>query len=418
MIEVERKVWCQMEYVCKEGDCTACGSCIQICPQKCITYVSNDHETVSAVINRECCTTCQMCKKACPQLDTVILYEPQISYAAWSENSEYRRTSASGGIATELYRYFAEKNAYYAGVHIDETFMASYKLLKGIEGIEFFKNSKYVYSDTKNIFNEIKNCIIQKKDVLFVGLPCQVAGLRQFLKVKNISDQYLFTVDLVCHGVTPSKFLIDHITYLERKKNSKAQSVSFRDSEFGTNTYTFTLRENSGKLIYKKKVHRNDTYQIGYHYGITYRDNCYECKYARRERCGDITLADYSGLGTVQPCSYINEKVSCVLINTSRGGAIVEDLIKKGYVHAEVRPIEEEFNNEKQLKMPTPITCYREIFLNQYKRSKIFETSMKIAAKHIIFRNELYYLLHIDELRKILSMLLPAWIKEKIKNMI
>lgn len=415
---MERKVQCQIEYVCKEGECTACRSCIQICPQNCIRYVSNNHETISAAIDREHCITCQMCKKACPQLNQVILNKPQISYAAWSERAECRRTSASGGIAAELYRYFAEKNAYYAGVFIDETFMATYKLLKGIEGIDSFKNSKYVYSDTKNTFKEIRDCLTQRKEVLFIGLPCQVAGLKQFLKVEGVSEHYLFTVDLICHGTTPSKFLMDHISYLERKKKRKAQVVNFRDPEFGSNTYTFTLRGNDEKLIYKKSVHRNDTYQIGYHSGIIYRDNCYKCKYARRERCGDITLADYSGLGTVKPCSYTNEKVSCVLINTSRGGIVVENLIEMRYIHAEIRPIEEEFNNEKQLKGPTPITYSRKLFLSKYERGKQFETAMKVSAKQIICRNEVYYYFHIDKLRRVVSMLLPIWLKEKIRNMI
>lgn len=407
-----------MEYVCREGDCTACGSCIQICPINCIAYVSNNHEMLSAIINKEHCIACQMCKVVCPQLNNVTLNAPQISYAAWSVRSECRRTSASGGIAAELYRYFAEKDAYYAGVFMDGRFRATYTLLKGIKGIESFKNSKYVYSDTKNIFNEIRDCLIQKKKVLFIGLPCQVAGLRQFVKAQDISEQYLFLVDLVCHGTTPYKFLIDHITYIERKMNKRAQIVNFRDSEFGSNTFTFTLRKDNGELIYKKKVRRNDVYQIGYHYGITYRDNCYKCKYARKERCGDITLADYSGLGTIEPCAYTNEKVSCVLVNTSRGGTVVEDLIEKGYIYAEIRPIEEELNNEKQLKNPTPISCFRELFLREYERCRTFETAMKRSSKRIIIRNELYYYLHIDELRKILSMLLPAWLKEKIRNAI
>lgn len=412
------KVQYQRDYICKEGDCTACGSCIQICPKNCITYISNNHETVSAVINREHCIACQMCNKACPQLNKVILNDSKVSYAAWSEIPEHRETSASGGVAAELYRYFAEKNACYAGVSIDETFVASYRLLSGVRESNSFKNSYYVHSDTKNIFNEIRNHLIQAKDVLFIGLPCQVAGLKQFLKVKNTSEDHLFTVDLVCHGTTPSKFLINHIAYLEGKKNGKAQTVSFRDPEFGTYTYTFTLRKADGKLLYKKEVHRNDEYQIGYHYGIAYRDNCYRCNYARRERCGDITLADYSGLGTVKPCSYTNRNVSCILVNTKKGGDIVKDLIKNGYIHAEIRPIEEELNNERQLRSPTPITRFRELFLRKYEKTGKFEVSIKTSAKYIMFKNEVYYYLHIDKFRKILSIILPTSLKEKMRKML
>ena len=53
-----------------------------------------------------------------------------------------------------------------------------------MEDLEEFRGSKYVKSNQIGIFKEIKNALEQGKIVLFIGLPCQVAGLKKLLKGK------------------------------------------------------------------------------------------------------------------------------------------------------------------------------------------------------------------------------------------
>ena len=62
------------------------------------------------------------------------------------------------------------------------------------------------------------------KEVLFVGTPCQVGGLKTYLR-KDYDN--LITADLVCHGVPSQQLLNDNIDHY-RKKGVDLQEDSIR----------------------------------------------------------------------------------------------------------------------------------------------------------------------------------------------
>lgn len=51
----------------------------------------------------------------------------------------------------------------------------------------------------------------------------------------------------------------------------------------------------------------------------TYRESCYYCKFANKNRVGDITLADYWGIQKFHPEFFDENGVSLVLVNTEKG---------------------------------------------------------------------------------------------------
>jgi hypothetical protein len=61
---------------------------------------------------------------------------------------------------------------------------------------------------------------------------------------------------------------------------------------------------------------------------ISYRENCYHCIFAQKQRISDLTLSDYKGLGRMAPCDFNNLKVSSVLVNTEKGDEFLNELIK------------------------------------------------------------------------------------------
>lgn len=399
--------------ICEKEKCTACNACINICPKGCIHFVFDEIDVHTAEIEEEQCIHCGMCYKVCPQLNEMEASTPSRCYAAWSNNADIRKFAASGGIATEICRYFAENDGFYTGVRLTDAFEAEYVLSDDITLLSEIRNSKYVYSDTKQVYEEIAKKLPEKK-IVFIGLPCQVDALKRYLSLKRVDTSELLTVDLICHGSMPYEYLRQHIKKIEIKYRKKTTKLYFRDPNANTYTYTFSMSDDD-KLFYQRKVHRNDAYQIAYHYGLAYRENCYSCRYARPERVGDLTLGDFSYVGAKAPCAYDNKKVSCILVNTAKGQRYLSALQKEDKIFLEQRPIEEELLYEKQLQRPTAKRTEREKFIEIYKKTDDFDSAVESAAQAIIRKNEMYYYFHIKQIKRIIKRIIPTFLLQKFK---
>lgn len=348
--------------------CTGCGACAFKCPKQCISMKEDAIGQIYPVIDSTKCVECHSCEKVCPILNGPASFPSEKAYAAWSNDEEERRTSASGGIAIEMYKYAISNGWLVVGAVQNKDFSVSHKMISTYEELAAFKNSKYVFSDAYAVFSEIKSALNFKdnKKVLFIGLPCQVAALRKLFR----DDENLLLVEVVCHGTTPFSYLKQHIDMLSRKYGKTATRMSFRDPNALTYTFTFTLYDEEGKLFYAKRTKDGDTYQFGYHRAVSYRENCYHCRFAKPERNADITIADYHGLGLSAPCSFSARKVSLILENTSKGSEFVDSLIHNRSIHAEQRPLEEPFKGEAQLRHPSLKNKYRLMFEKEIVDSK------------------------------------------------
>lgn len=292
--------------------CTACGACAFVCAKNCITMIEDEHGSVYPSLDSTNCVECGRCQKTCPILSPLDVNTPQIAYSAWSSDEKERETSASGGIAAEIYKKAIREGCDIAGAVQQDDFRVVMQLSSDEKAILKFKNSKYVFSEAWHVYQEIKQSLKADKNVVFIGLPCQVAALR---KIFRENEKILF-VEVVCHGTAPFSYLKQHIEHIEHTKNEKAIRMSFRDPDTYTYTYTFTLYNKDGKRFYAEVPRKTDTYQYAYHSTISYRENCYHCHFAREQRIADITLSDYKGLGRMAPCSYGETNVSCILVNT------------------------------------------------------------------------------------------------------
>ena len=346
--------------------CTGCGACAFKCPKQCISMKEDTIGQIYPVIDSTKCVECHSCEKVCPILNGPASFPSEKAYAAWSNDEEERRTSASGGIAIEMYKYAVSNDWLVVGAVQNEDFSVSHKMVSSLEKLAAFKNSKYVFSDAYAVFSEIRSALTDNRKVLFIGLPCQVAALRKLFR----DDENLLLVEVVCHGTTPFSYLKQHIDMLSRKYGKTATRMSFRDPNALTYTFTFTLYDEEGKLFYAKRTKDGDTYQFGYHRAVSYRENCYHCRFAKPERNADITIADYHGLGLSAPCSFSARKVSLILENTSKGSEFVDSLIHNRSIHAEQRPLEEPFKGEAQLRHPSLKNKYRLMFEKEIVDSK------------------------------------------------
>ncbi len=391
----------------KKNLCTGCGACAYICPKHCITMKENEIGVVLPEIDTSNCIECGRCQHICPILSPLKLNSPRKAYAAWSTDENERFTSASGGIAAEVYKDAIESGNMTVGASQNQDFSVSLQIADSLEQIQVFKNSKYVFSSALEAYPQIARLLknIERSFFVIIALPCQIAAFKSIFK--RYEDRFLY-IDIVCHGTTPLSYLQQHIKYLENKYKENAVSMFFRDPNTNTYTFTFTLYNSTGQRFCIRTIEGGDAYQVGYHKKMTYRENCYHCLFAQSNRIGDITLGDYHGLGLCGTCSFDDKNVSLVLVHTDKGNALLNRLIEKRKIIVYERPLEEPIRGEIQLRHPSTKTKERFDFESLIKKNKgDFFLTMSIVLKRYNRRKK------INEL-----MSLPRRIARKLKRII
>lgn len=345
--------------------CTGCGACAFVCSRNCIVMEEDAMGVILPVVDSSNCVECNRCMSVCPILSACKLYTPEKVFAARSLDSFTETHSASGGLASELYRESIRSGWSIVGAAQQDDFSVCLELTNDLIATERFRNSKYVFSTAYKLYPGIQKLLKGKGKAMVIGLPCQIAAIRKVFR--DTPD--LFYVDIVCHGTTPHRYLLQHVRNIEKRESKKAFRLSFRDPAFGTGTFTFSVKDRDGNTFYSKRTKEGDTYQYAYHRWISYRENCYHCPFARKERVGDISLADYPGLGRHVPFPYRRGNISCVLVNTDRGDAMMKQLIQQNSVFAVERPVEEAIAGNGQLRRPTPKAKKRLAFEKTMQRN-------------------------------------------------
>ena len=285
-------------------------------------------------------------QKVCPALVPTEFHTPIRAYAAWHNSTKERVSSASGAIASAAYHFALEKGWDIAGAIQNQDFSVDVVVSDKVDDIALFKNSKYVFSSISKLLPSLARNIKNQKKTLVIALPCQIAAIRKVFPNQKV----LVLADVVCHGSTPLSYLVQHIHHLESIEGKLAKRMSFRDPSFNTNTYTFTLYDEHDNCFYAKRTKDGDSYQYAYHRMISYRDNCFNCKYAKQERVGDFTLGDYRGVGKKYPFDYNHINCSCILVNTAEGELFINTLIDNNVITAYERPMDEPVSSNKQLR--------------------------------------------------------------------
>lgn len=385
----------------KHYKCTGCRMCVQICPVKAIDMKENEEGFFEPIINKEKCIKCGLCFKRCPQLNDVKVGKKINShkvFAMKNKNTEEQKNSSSGGVFSVLARYVLENNGAVYGACFDEKLKLEHIRIDKQENLYKLRGSKYLQSNTKNTFELVKNDLNKGVKVLYVGTPCQIAGLKNYLG-KDYEE--LLLVDLVCHGVPSQKLFDKYLTWLKKKNNSSIIEYEFRSKEKKSWGLNLKVKFESGKERY---IPANlDPYYKSFLNGSTYRECCYNCKYAKIERVGDITIADYWGIEKEHPDFYDKNGVSAVIINTNAGFKAFENI--KDEVEYRDTEIEKIIAKNKNLQEPTIRNSIRNNAYKDIDRKKFINYS----KKNLKFKKDI---------KDIIKNLIPIKIKKKIKKII
>lgn len=300
--------------------CTGCSACQNVCVCNAIEMRADVIEGYKPFVIKNKCIDCGKCVSVCPVLNgKKNLHFPIEGYAAVAVES-IRKNSSSGGVFSVAAEEMIRSGGVVYGVAWDNTLKAVYMRVTCTEDIGKLRYSKYVQSDTSNIFRKIRADLERNKTVLFLGTPCQADGLLEYMDAENIDISNLYLIDLIC-GDAPSPILWE--MYLNERYGHDTRPVDyrFRDKVHGWKVISNSLEKNQDS--YADIV--EDYYLKSFLDNMMFRSACEKCQY-RKVKPGDITLGDFWKVQKYMPSINWREGVSAVLINTEKGKIFFEKL--------------------------------------------------------------------------------------------
>lgn len=379
--------------LCEKSVCTGCMACYNACVNHAIDLVVDELGMLRPNFRADLCKDCGSCENICPMLDVHPGHSPLAAWALYTRNEADRNTCTSGGVSTAFARRVIEKRGVVFGALYSREGVPVIHSASDMESLEPFKGSKYVYCFPGTTYRDVEKVLQQGKLCLFVGTPCQVDGLRHFLKR---DDDHLILVDLICHGTPPNRYLDSYVRSLHVPKSRKYK-VEFR----GRHNFHLSVYLDDDTMVYSKKM-EVDMYFRAYIQGLIHRQPCYACRYAREKRISDMTIGDFWGLQKGALEGY-DGKISVALVNTEKGNNFLSDVMPS--FHAEKRTVEEATAGNPQLHCPSLAHKDREAFCKSYSVSKNFREAIKCTS----IPNEIRR----TKLRNAIKFL-PEWLKQHV----
>lgn len=345
----------------KKENCCGCQSCISICPTEALYESKDEYGFTIPKIDNEKCINCGKCITACPYHKKITNNNPIITYAVLNKNDDIVKKSSSGGIFSALAKKVLEQDGYVFGATMNENFQVKHICIHSFNELYKLQKSKYVQSNTKDIYKNVKEKLKSEKKVLFTGTPCQIAGLKSFL---NNDYENLICIDLVCHGVPNQELFDDYLKCLQNNIG-KIEQYEFRakkNSKNGMNWF-FSYKLKNKRII---KNWPEDSFNYFYMKRYIYRDSCYNCKFTNKERASDITLCDYWGWENYHKKDFdVLSSLSGCIINSKKGQALFD--LTKDELLFKVSNYENLARHNKNLNKPEKMNIKRNIILDIWK---------------------------------------------------
>ena len=301
--------------------CTGCTACAAACPKDCIAMKPDADGFRHPVVDESRCVGCGLCERVCPVMDRAELSHTPAAFAVRSRDEASRMASTSGGVFTELARDVLEKDGAVFGAAYDERFRVVHVCAENEAELAHLRGAKYAQSDLGGSFREVKRRLETGQQVLFSGTPCQVLGLKSFLRRDY---ENLLLVDLVCHSVPAPLAWEKYLQYISEGKALTA--VNLRCKDTGWSRYGYSNRFDFSDGTSRLDRSGGSLYMKLFTGGYITRPSCESCPAKGYARVSDLTLGDFWGIWDIAPDMDDNKGTSLVLVQTEKGRAALAGL--------------------------------------------------------------------------------------------
>ena len=360
--------------VCKANFCTGCMACIGVCKKEAI-MIQDSLKAFNAIIDNKKCVNCGLCDKVCPNNNRVELTKPIGWWEGWASET-IRMRAASGGAASAMMKRFVEDGGYVASCLFKNGEFV-FDVTNKLDNLMSFSGSKYVKSNPIGIYSKVVDVLRCGDKVLFIGLPCQVAAMKNYAAILSADKiENLYTVDLICHG-TPS-YQILKLALSEIGIDVKClTNIRFRNKTHYQ--VLFGDVDNDYKEIMPTGM--QDMYTYTFLSAMVNTENCYSCQYATLGRPSDVTIGD--SWGSNLPSDEQCKGVSLLLCQTEKGINLVNS---SGMKLKEVS-LENAIKTNHQLSHPPIPPKERKIFFDNLDKG--FHKAVSKSSPVVYYKQKL-----------------------------
>lgn len=355
-------------------ECCGCSACSQVCPHHCITMIQDQEGFLYPSIDETKCTQCGLCKKVCPIINQYDSSQPIKVLGAINKDKNIQVNSSSGGAFTVFAKHVINNNGVVFGAVFNDEWEVQHDAIENISHLSALRGSKYVQSIMGDSYKRVKAYLDKGREVLFSGTPCQVAGLKHFLR-RDYNN--LFTIEVVCHGVPSPTVWRDYLSTLRLQLSNNdseygiyIHNIRFRDKYKGWQRYYFRVdyRITNGDFSFLERFDRN-IFMRGFLKNIYLRPSCYDCPAKQFKSRADISLADFWGIELVHKDFYDKDGVGLIFINTQKGVATFDTI--RSEIDCIITDYQKAITHNPCIAKSVAKPKYRERFWDLYRQKGI-----------------------------------------------
>lgn len=329
-------------YVVPKDLCTRCGACDPICPVDCISFDEHQYP----VIDTKTCVDCGLCVKVCPgiEFDYTAQYKKMFgveqppeglggiyesAFLTFANNPQVQAEGSGGGLVSQLLIGMVKEGiidaALTVGYEPDDPITPTPVICRTEAEIRATAGSKYCVVPHAKVIRDVKKL---EGKFAFVGVGCQIEGLRKLEKVyKRLVRREIFTIGLACHGTLEKEGTTELLSH-RRLPQEKIKRFFYRGGNFPGKFQIETL--DGQRLDLHRFDYKDGAYNYLYHLYTPQR--CLMCPDYSAE-FADISVSDFWVRG--EDGEYLHpEGTSMVMCRTERGQEILKQMRELGYITA------------------------------------------------------------------------------------